>query len=46
MTSDEKFKEQCHGTYGTITNMNGYSDKDDWSFTEDLYKELKDNIFK
>lgn len=46
MTSNKNKKEQCHGAYGSTTMKYSYSDKEKWTFTDDLYKELKDSILK
>lgn len=35
-----------HETYGSITEQYGHDETQKWSFTDDLYKELKDSILK
>ena len=43
---DTDKKQLGQGTYGSFTELYGHDEPQKWSFTDDLYKELKDSILK
>lgn len=43
---DTEKKLLGHGTYSSIIEQYGHDETQKWSFTDDLYKELKDSILK
>lgn len=41
-----EIKRLERGSFGPISEQLGHEERQKWSFTEDLYKELRDSIIK